>query len=454
MYRDKYDLIVVGSGPGGFAAAIAAARKGVSTLLVERNGQVGGLLTSGLPLLAFLDRAGNQVVGGIGQEICDRLKEVDGVNKHLPSPLLNSITSVNAAWMSVVLFEMCEEEKALDVLLNAELDRVIVENGTVKGITVLCKGHRMSFGADVVIDGTGDGHVIYQAGAKYEKGGSKHKGGMQSPALCFELSNVDYDKSIAYLEQNPEEYGVPDTFEGMRQNISFLKDNVCFNVMGFYSLVKKAKANGDFNIPRNMIDYCKQLTGNAFINVTRAVNSDSTDPESMVQAEFLCHRQVKEAYQMIRKYLPGFENCQLVSIMPYTGVRESRRLVGKKKLTLQDVLALHIPEDTVAIAGYNRDTHSPKDGQMHLLAVEHGVGIPYGCLVSENVEGLLAAGRDISTDQDAFAMIRVMPTCLAVGQASGTAAALAVREKCMPSQLNVAELRQELVQDGAIIDLP
>ena len=328
MYRDKYDLIVVGSGPGGFAAAIAAARKGVSTLLVERNGQVGGLLTSGLPLLAFLDRAGNQVVGGIGQEICDRLKEVDGVNKHLPSPLLNSITSVNAAWMSVVLFEMCEEEKALDVLLYAELDRVIVENGTVKGITVLCKGHRMSFGADVVIDGTGDGHVIYQAGAKYEKGGSKHKGGMQSPALCFELSNVDYDKSIAYLEQNPEEYGVPDTFEGMRQNISFLKDNVCFNVMGFYSLVKKAKANGDFNIPRNMIDYCKQLTGNAFINVTRAVNSDSTDPESMVQAEFLCHRQVKEAYQMIRKYLPGFENCQLVSIMPYTGVRESRRLVG------------------------------------------------------------------------------------------------------------------------------
>ena len=87
--------------------------------------------------------------------------------------------------MSVVLFEMCEEEKALDVLLYAELDRVIVENGTVKGITVLCKGHRMSFGADVVIDGTGDGHVIYQAGAKYEKGGSKHKGGMQSPALCF-----------------------------------------------------------------------------------------------------------------------------------------------------------------------------------------------------------------------------------------------------------------------------
>lgn len=80
----------------------------------------------------------------------------------------------------------------------------------------------MSFGADVVIDGTGDGHVIYQAGAKYEKGGLKHKGGMQSPALCFELSNVDYDKSIAYLEQNPEEYGVRIPLR-MRQNISFLK---------------------------------------------------------------------------------------------------------------------------------------------------------------------------------------------------------------------------------------
>ncbi len=454
MYRDNYDLIVVGSGPGGFAAAIAAARKGVSTLLVERNGQIGGLLTSGLPLLAFRDRAGNQVVGGIGQEICDRLKEVGGVNEHLASPLLNSITNVNAAWMSVVLFEMCEQEKSLDVLLYAELDGVKVENGAVKGITVLCKGKKMSFASDIVIDGTGDGHVIYQSGAKYEKGYPDKEGGMQSPALCFELGNVDYEKSIAYLEENPEEYGVPDTFSGMRQNISFLKDNVCFNVMGFYSLVKKAKENGEFSIPRNMIDYCRQLTGNAFVNVTRAVNSDSTDPWSMVQAEFLCHRQVKETYLMMKKYLPGFENCQLVSIMPYTGVRESRRLVGKKRMTLQDVLDLRVSDDTIAIAGYNRDTHSPKDGQMHLLAVEHGVGIPYGCLVSENIEGLLAAGRDISTDQDAFAMIRVMPTCLAIGQAAGTAAALAVREGCPVSAVEVAALRKELVQDGAVVSLP
>ena len=98
----------------------------------------------------------------------------------------------------------------------------------------------------MVIDGTGDGHVIYQAGAKYEKGGSKHKGGMQSPALCFELSNVDYDKSIAYLEQNPEEYGVPDTFEGMRQNISFLKDNVCFNVYGLLFFSKESQSKRGF----------------------------------------------------------------------------------------------------------------------------------------------------------------------------------------------------------------
>ena len=156
---------------------------------------------------------------------------------------------------------------------------------------------------------------------------------------------------------------------------------------------------------------------------------------------------------MIRKYLPGLKLPTRLH-HAYTGVRESRRLVGKKKLTLQDVLALNIPEDTVAIAGYNRDTHSPKDGQMHLLAVEHGVGIPYGCLVSENVEGfssrqeyLHRSGRVVHDSSDARPALRV-------GQASGTAAALAVREKCTPSQLNVAELRQELVQDGAIIDLP
>lgn len=454
MYKSKYDVIVVGSGPGGIAAALASARRGVHTLLVERNAHLGGLLTSGLPLLAYRDRAGNQVVGGIGQEICDRLKEVGGANEHLRSPLLNSITHVNQAWMNIILFEMCEEQEFLDVMLYAEMEDVKVVNGAIKGITVFCKGEKYIFDADIVVDGTGDGHVIFKAGAKYLKAEVDGPRGMQSPSLCFELANVDYDKIIAYLEEHPEEYNVPDTFQGFAQNMEHFKEKTCFTVMGFYNLVKQARENGEFNIPRNMIDFGKQLTGNAFVNVARAVNSDCTDAESMIQAEFTNHRQVKEIIFMMKKYIPGFENCQLASLMPYTGTRESRRLVGKKQMTLQDVLDLSIPEDTIALAGYNMDTHSPKDGQMYLIAVEHGVGIPYGCLVSENVEGLLAAGRDISADQDAFAMIRVMPTCLAIGEAAGVAAALSIQQGCMPSALDVSLLRKELLKNGAILSLP
>ncbi|PYG87130.1 FAD dependent oxidoreductase [Ruminiclostridium sufflavum DSM 19573] len=452
MYNKKYDLIVVGSGAGGFPAAIAAARRGLEVLLVERNAQIGGLLVSGLPILAFLDRSGNPVVKGIGQEIIDRLQALNGTKGHIPSPLLNSVTHVSAPWMSIILFEMCEQEENLDVLLYAELKEVKVDNGKMRGISVFCRGEEMVFEANLVIDATGDACVAYKAGAKYEKGDADGKG-LQPPTITFELGNVDYEKLFDYLSEHPEGYKLPETFPGIEQTLDYFRSNICFTMMGFSDIVNEARKTGELTIPRNMIDICRQVNGNTFVNVTRSIDTDVTDFESIIKAEFVCHKQVKELVPFMQKYIPGFENAQLVSMIPFIGVRESRRIVGKKQLTLDNIKNLELPEDTVAIAGYNVDIHSPDSADMTMLTVKHGVGIPYGCLVPEYVEGLLMSGRTISVDQSAFAMTRVMSTCLAVGQAAGIAMAIAHKHGVLPSDIDVSELRAELKKDNALIAL-
>jgi hypothetical protein len=448
MYDKKYDLIVVGSGPGGFPAAIAAARMGLKVLLVERSAQIGGNLVTGLPLLAFLDRSGNAVVKGIAQEIIDRVKEVGGANDHIRSPLLNSMTHVNGSWMRIILFEMCEEEENLDVILYSELKSVKVDNGRVKEITIFCRGEELKFECDRLVDATGDACAAYMAGAEYEKSEK-----LQPPTITFELANIDYDELFAYLREHPEAYTLPETFHGVQQTMDFFVNNKCFSIMGFRDIVKMGRKSGEFNVQRNMIDFCKQPNGNAFVNISRAINTDVTDIESTVKAEFTCHRQVKEIVLFMKKYIPGFKNCDLVSMAPWLGVRESRRIAGKKRVTLDDVKNLRIPEDTVAMAGYNIDIHSPDSENMTMLAVEHAIGIPYGCLVPVRIEGMLVSGRAISVDADVFPMTRIMPTCMAVGQAAGTAMALAYKHDIQPSEIDVQELRSELKKAGAIVEL-
>lgn len=447
MYKNSYDVIVMGAGPGGIPAAIAAARMGMSVLLVERNSYLGGLLVSGLPLLGYLDRSKNQVIGGIAQEIVDRLKPLGGVNEHLPSPILNSMTHVNPAWMRVVISEMCMEEENLDVLLYSDLLNVDVDNNCVKGVTVVCRGELMHFDTKIVIDATGDGCVLFKAGGAYEK--SEH---LQPMSLTFDLINVDYDKITEYLETHPEDATLPDTFVGLKNDLSFLK-NSCNSFMGFRKLVEEGRKEGTFTFDRNMFDFCRQIDDNAFINTTRIVNVDSTNPESIINAEFEGLRQIKDLIAFLRTHLPGFENCQLSAICPGVGVRESRRLVGVKQLKEENVMALEIPEDTVAMVGYNMDTHSPVDGKMYMVPIEHGVGIPYGCMVPESINGLLMSGRCISVTHQVFAMTRIIPTCMAIGQAVGTAAAIAVKQGIQPRDVDVQELRKALVEAGQIISL-
>ena len=449
MYQKQYDAIVVGSGPGGFGAAIAAARSGMKVLVVERNPFFGGLMASGLPPLAFIDRSGNQVVKGIAEELILRLREVGGATQHYRAPIQNSLTYMNISWVRIMMNKMLKEA-GVDTMIYAELADVLMDGDQVKGIKVFSRGEMREFETSILIDGTGDACCAAFAGAACEKGDA-----LQPATLTFDVENIDIDKFAEYAKTHPETIKMPDTFPGITQDPNDFGEDKTFATMCFFDLIEKAKAAGDFTLPRNMIDFTHQKgTKRGYFNVTRAINTDSTNLEQFNQAEDTCEFQIFELMTFLRKCCPGFENCELGQLMPYLGVRESRRIVGKKKLTKDILDTLPVPEDTVALTGYNVDIHGQTSGIMTMLPVKHAIGIPYGCLVPEKVEGLLIAGRPISVDQTIFGMTRIMSACMAVGEAAGVAAGIAWKQGIAPSQIDVQELRAELRQRGAIVDYP
>ena len=446
MYQERYDVIVVGSGPGGFPAAIAAARKGLKVLVLERNPFLGGLLTSGLPLLAFIDRSGRQVVKGIAEEFIVRLREVGGATEHMPAPIQNSLTYVNMSWARIMVNEMLREEH-VDTMVYAELSEMLMEKDKVTGVKVFSRGEGFTFYAETVIDGTGDASCAYKAGARYEKGEN-----LQPPTLTFDVENIDIEKFCCYVREHPETIKLPETFAGISQSAGDFGPDKTFAVMCFFDLIEQAREAGDFTLPRNMIDFTHQKnTDRGFFNVTRAINIDVSKPEDYNRAEDICEHQVFEVMRFLRKYCPGFENCTLGQMMPYLGTRESRRIVGKKTLTKEILEELPIPEDSVALTGYNVDIHGQTSGIMTMVPIPHAIGIPYGCLIPEKVEGLIMSGRTISVDQTIFGMTRIMSACMAVGEAAGTAAAIAHRKGILPSEVDVKELRRELMEQGAVV---
>lgn len=452
MLKGKYDIIVVGGGPGGIPAAIAAARSGARTLLIERSAILGGLAVSGLPLLGFIDRTGKRVLGGIAQEFINELEKIDGGTiGHFRCPVHNSLTPINAAWGRIVFFDMIEKA-GVDTLLYSELTGVKLEDGAICGVDVLVRGEPRHYETNILIDATGDGCAAHLAGAETVKGDEKN-GEMQPPSLSFNVGGVDKEKLLRYIRKHPETIILPDTY-GVHQTEDQFFASKGFAFTGFAELIEKARENGDFDLPRDRIIFTTLPSpGEFLVNSTRALGIDMTDPESVIRGEFSCHRQIRMLMRFFRKYAPGFENCFLSSISPCLGGRESRRAIGLKTLTISDVAHLLIPEDTVALAGYNVDIHVPETEKLFLQPVEQAIGIPYGCLVSKNVRGLLLSGRCISVDRQAFGLTRIMGTCMAVGEAAGHAAYMAINTNVSPDRINVRALRDRIVSMGGILSI-
>jgi ribulose 1,5-bisphosphate synthetase/thiazole synthase len=440
--RMSVDVLVVGGGPSGIIAAQAAADDGLKVALIESRSFLGGNLTIGLPVLGFLGQKGNQIIQGLPQKFIDRLKEQNAASEHRPCPLHMSITLVEPEAVKSVAFRMLEESN-VEVLLYTFFAGVIMDQDHLKGIIIESKAGREAILAKVVIDCTGDADVAFRAGAPCEKG--NESGGMQPPTLMFSLGDVDTEKLRLSIAEEPRTYltdFIPAEYFG--QNRQYI-------LVGMRNIMQKAKEDG-LSLPTERTIVITGLKkGEAWINMTRVNGVDGTDPVSLTNGERIARQQIGDIFNYLVNYVPGFEHARMLRTAPFLGIRETRRIIGKYIMNREDVLSCARFDDAIAVASYPLDIHHPVGGGCTLEWSGDCYDIPYRSLVPLKVENLLVAGRSISTTHEAMSAIRVMAPCMAMGEAAGRAAKIAVREGLAPSGIDVTKLQKELLAKGAYL---
>jgi len=449
----RTQVLVLGGGAGGIGAAISAAREGAETLLVDRQGFIGGNMTIGLPLLAFLDAQGRQVTRGLPQEIVDRLMELGGAFGHRECPLHNSTTVIDPNLMKIVLFEKIKKY-GVRPLLHCEIIGTNVENGELKSVIVKGKGREIEIFADVFVDATGDGDVAYMAGAEYEKG-QYANGETQPPTLMFTVGGFNLERFMDYLAEHPEELKHGSSMK-IRPGYTaeFLRASENHVFVGLKHTISRLRKEGKCPIDRDTIIYINlPREGYIALNCIRILNFDGTKLEELSRGEVESHLQILPLIQMLKEHIPGFENIYLSSIAPFLGIRETRRIKGLQMIREDAAVNGVIPDDTIALGSYIIDIHSGSGDSTLIRSLAGPYGITYGATISKDIKRLMLSGRCISVDPVVFGSSRVMPTCMAVGEGVGIGAALAAKQNILPQEVDVQSIRKKLRGYGAILSL-
>jgi Dehydrogenases (flavoproteins) len=443
--RKETDVLVIGGGPSGIMAALAAAEDGLHVMLVESRSFVGGNMTIGLPILGFLGQKGNQIIKGLPQKLIDRLKAVQASSEHRPCPLHMSLTLVEPEAVKTVALQMLVEAK-VEVLFYTFCAGVVMEQDALKGVIIESKAGREVILAKTIIDCSGDADVAYRAGVPCEYGNDE--GGVQPPTLMFCLGGVDTEKLRTSVAQEPRTYltdFIPAEYFG--QNNQFV-------LVGMRNLVKKAQEDGLTLTTERTILITGLRKGEVWVNMTRVNGVNGTDPGSLTYGEIEGRKQIQDIQKYLINYVPGFENAYFLKTAPFLGIRETRRIQGLYTMTREDIMACRHFDDAIAVASYPLDIHHPKGGGCTLEWCGDCYDIPYRSLIPQKVKNLIVAGRCISTSHEAMSAIRVMAPCMAMGEAAGRAAKMAVRKDIQPADINVKELQKELLEKGAYLRIP
>lgn len=440
--RKETDVLIIGGGPSGIMAALAAAEDGLNVMLIESRSFVGGNMTIGLPILGFLGQKGNQIIKGLPQKLIDRLKAVQASSEHRPCPLHMSLTLVEPEAVKTVALQMLVEAK-VDVLFYAFCAGVVMEGDELKGVIIESKAGREAILAKTVIDCSGDADVAFRAGVPCEYG--NEQGGVQPPTLMFCLGGVDTEKLRTSVAEEPRTYltdFIPAEYFG--QNNQFV-------LVGMRNLVKKAQEDGLTLTTERTILITGLRKGEVWVNMTRVNGVNGTDPGSLTYGEIEGRRQIHDIQQYLVEYVPGFENAYFLKTAPFLGIRETRRIQGLYTMTREDIMSCRHFEDSIAVASYPLDIHHPQGGGCTLEWCGDCYDIPYRALIPQKIRNLIVAGRCISTTHEAMSAIRVMAPCMAMGEAAGRAAKLAIRQGVQPADIDVKQLQQELLQKGAYL---
>jgi glycine/D-amino acid oxidase-like deaminating enzyme len=415
MSEERYDVLVVGAGSGGTTAAIAAARTGARTLLVDRFGFLGGTSTAVLDTFYAFYTPGERpekVVSGIPDEVVARLTE-RGMAFERPNTYGAGIGITYDPETLKRVWDELTEESEVRTLLHSFAFGVSLEDGRVAGVDVATKSGVRALRAKVVVDASGDADICALAGAPFEPPGE----GVQSLSTVFRIANVDVARAEAVPKQE------------------------------LWDLMRAARDSGRYALTR--IEGSVHRTpheGMMMALMTRVRNVDATDAEQLGAAEREGRRQAHEYFRFLRENVPGYERAVLVSTSPAIGVRESRRIVGEHVLTAEEILAARQFPDQIARCGAPIEEHHAGDDTRWVYLAEGATyGIPFRALQPQGLENVLVAGRCFSATHDAHASARSMGTCMAMGQAAGTAAALTDEPKLLDPEV----LRARLSEDGA-----
>ncbi|MBQ9760463.1 MAG: FAD-dependent oxidoreductase [Clostridia bacterium] len=434
------DVLVVGGGVAGFAAAVAAARQGAKVILTEENSYLGGTATAGLvaPFMTSFNQAGDtQLIRGVFADLVDRLVAIGGAippaecrngSSYAAYKLKghNGVTPVDKEKLKLVMERMCREA---GVILKYRY--LFVGAETVGRRITACTFatgngfYRME--AKAVIDCTGDATVCHMAGG--ETMFSDESGAVQPVSTFFLIDNVD--------KQVLDDLLLPSDDERLRAFMDIIADEREKN--GFPCNGLKVRAyelpNGVWSINMCQIDR----------------NLDPTDPEQMIEAEIEGREQAHAIFDFLVRRIPGMQNARLMQTSDRVGVRESRRIVGEYVLTHADMLESRVPEDSIAIVASTVDVHTHDNSKRIEFSTLDHYGIPYRCLVARDFDNVWSAGKTVSSDRLAHSAIRVMPPCMAMGHAAGIAAAMASQTGVAAKDLPIRELRENLLAQGAYL---
>lgn len=410
----EYDVIVAGSGPAGTAAAVMAGRMGAKVLIIEWNNAIGGISTSGM-----MSHWTGSVTSPMYTEILQRSADMnEGEQKGKIQQFINPEN------LKTVYLDMLKDAN-VDVLLYTFVCGVVMDGDQLTGVITESKSGRRVFRSKVVVDGTGDGDVAAFAGVEYYKG-RESDGKMQPATLMFKVAGVDMSHAVL-LGSFESTY---QTEKGELQALA--KEHIPYPA-------------------GHLLAYKSTLPGIVTCNMTNCTDIDGTKAEDLTRAEIVCRSQMPAIVKYLREFVPGFENCYIISAGSMMGVRETRHFKGVYTLNENDILTAKVFDDWVVRgAHFNFDVHNMTGSGLDATGVQKhwtqpkGYTIPYGCLVPEKINGLLLSGRNISGTHIAHSNYRVMPICVGIGAAAGVAAATAIKKGVQVRDIKGEELQDRL----------